>query len=99
MMKDCKKRKETYQKQLAAVKSNRKQNKLDPSQIEELCEEAKKVLESIDTENKLHVVRNLIDKVIIKSSREVLVQGHIALAPVNIGYVTTDRHSRIAECW
>lgn len=99
LMKGCSKQKASYQKQLDNLKNQREQNEYNPSKIKKLCDEARKVIESLDISNKILVIRDLIDKVIVKEDRKVEVWGHIPLIPLKLEYEPINRNCWFAQCW
>lgn len=64
----------------------------------ELLEEAKKVLHDLDLGNKIQVVRDIIDKVIVKERSLVEVWVHVPLYDLKLGYEFTSRDSWITKC-
>lgn len=86
---------EAQKKELKAVNG---EQKVDKIQVEELCEEAQKVLKSLDLSNKKLIIRDIISKVIIKEEGEVEVRGQLALSNQNMGYEPISRDCGTAEC-
>ncbi|MFA4995792.1 MAG: recombinase family protein [Patescibacteria group bacterium] len=94
LMKECKKRTQSYTKQLKEIQSKKEESKINPSKLNQLCQEARKVLELLDISNKIQIVRDLIDKVTIKEDRKVEVLGHIPLMPLKLEYEPISRDRR-----
>lgn len=97
LMKDTKKRKDAYQKQLDELETKAVYESINGITIGEIVEEAKKVLKSLDINNKFQLIRDIIDKVIVKGGQEVEVWGHIALPALNMGYEPIGRDSRSSQ--
>lgn len=66
--------------------------------VDELCDEATKVLKTLDLSNKNKVVRDIIDKIIIKERSSVEVWGHLTLFNQKLGYEPESRNCWFAEC-
>lgn len=103
LMKEAKRRKIVLKKQLDTLKPTN-QNKIDQSQVDDVCQEATLVLQSLDLNNKTQIIRDIIDKVVINTQeRMVDVWGHITLQNLSLterlGYEPTSRDSWIAKCW
>lgn len=98
-MKDLKRRKEVYENQL--MESNKKisEESLGSFSIEELIEEAKRVIDSLDLVNKFKTIRDIITKVIVKGGQEVEVWVKIPLLTEKLGYELIGRDCWIAKCW
>lgn len=103
LAKATKRKKEGYQKQLEELKA-----KVSPEivsiEADELCNEAKKVIKSLDFYNKKNLIRDIIEKVIIKERSEVEVLCHIPLPQLSLtsahklGHEPIGRDSWPAEC-
>lgn len=103
LAKATKRKKEGYQKQLEELKA-----KVSPEivsiEADELCNEAKKVIKSLDFYNKKNLIRDIIEKVIIKERSEVEVLCHIPLPQLSLtsahklGHEPIGRDSRITQC-
>lgn len=94
LMKDTKKRKNSYREQLKILNQKVTQDDVSLIDIEELCDEAKKVLQNMDLSDKNKVVRDIIDKIIIKERSGVELWGHLPLFNQKLGYEPTSRN-----CW
>ncbi len=66
--------------------------------IKEIVEEAKRVFQAQNQDNKKQVIRDIITKVIVKGGLEVEVMGRIPLFASNMGYVIKSRNSRTTKC-
>jgi len=99
-----KRKKEGYQKQLEELKA-----KVSPEVVnieaDELCNEAKKVIKSLELYDKKNFIRDIIEKVIIKERREVEVLCHIPLPQLaltsaeKLGHEPISRDSRVTKRW
>lgn len=78
LMKDAKKRKIAYQKQLTELANKSTQITLS-IEVDELIEEVKKIIEGIDFSNKFKVIRDIIDKIIISERSGVEIWAHLPL--------------------
>ncbi|MFC1727577.1 recombinase family protein [Patescibacteria group bacterium] len=99
LMKDTKKRKVSYKKQLAdlAEKSAQITVKIE---VDELLEEVKKVIENIDFTEKFKVVRDIIDKVVVSERSGAEVWAHLPLPAIiteKLGYHAERRDSRTTK--
>jgi hypothetical protein len=77
-MKNFKKEKLSIQKQPDELNSKAEQE-VNQFQVDDVLKETTEVLKSLDYENKVQVIKDIIDKVIIKERRCVEVCGHISL--------------------
>lgn len=98
LMRDTKRKKEGYQQQLDALTGKIANQGIDNIHLEEIVEEAKKVFQAQNQDNKKQIVRDIITKVIVKGGLEVEVRGRIPLFASNMGYELKSRNSWIAEC-
>ena len=62
-------------------------------------EEAGRVFQSLELQDKKQIVRDIITKVIVKGGLEVEVRGRIPLFPSNMGYELKGWNSWVAKCW
>ena len=62
-------------------------------QVKELCQEAKKVLKSLDVTNQIQIIKDMVEKVIIYANREVESWVCLPLNHLKLGYETEDRNS------
>ena len=103
LVKDAKKRKKGFQKEVEEQEAQTSKESIDIG-VEELCAETEKVLCTMNFSNKKQVIRDIIEKVIIKERRSVEVWCHISLpqlvtaSTVNVGYEPIRRNSWIAKC-
>jgi site-specific DNA recombinase len=103
LVKETKKRKIQIQKQLNGLNSNESQNKIDKSQVDDICNEAHLVLQSLDLNNKKQVINDIIDKVVINTQERIVdVWGHITLQNLSLterlGYESEGWDSWSSEC-
>lgn len=56
--------------------------------------EAKRIISSLDLVSKVQVIRDIIDKCIVKGGNTVEVIGHLPLFAVNMGYEPISRDGR-----
>jgi hypothetical protein len=94
LMKEIKRKKLSYQAQLNKLGLEIAQQQADPIEVEELCQEAKRVIKSLDFANKICVIQDIIDKIIIKGGKEAEVLGHIPITTAKMGYEPIGRDSR-----
>lgn len=95
LMKDTKRRKLPIERQIEELDAKASQESL-AIEAGELIEDAKKVLQSLNFDNKILLVRDIIDKVIIKERSQVEVWAHMPLFDLKLGYEPTSRDSGIA---
>lgn len=83
------------EKEINSLKSEYQSSPLTNIRIEQICQEAKKVIDSFDSQDKKRVVDDIIDKVIIKERSEVEVWGHLTLPTLtdNMAYGPERRDS------
>jgi len=98
LTRDVKKRELLYQKQLSDLNTKIAREGIDSSQLNEIIEEAKKVISKLDLGNKFQVIRDIIDRCIVKGGNTVEVQGHLPLFAVNMGYEPISRYCRSPKC-
>ena len=83
LSKAVRRKKKGYQKQLEELRT-----KISPEVVnieaDELCNEAKKVIKSLELYDKKNFIRDIIDKIIIKERREVEVLCHIPLPQLSL---------------
>lgn len=72
---------------------------IDGSQRDELIEEAKRVIANLDFSNKIKVIRDIIDRCIVKGGNTVDVWGHLNFSTVNMGYELICWDCGPAKCW
>jgi hypothetical protein len=93
LVSETKKKKSLYQTQLEELDKKNTLAETD-CDIDEICQEATRGLQSADQNNKIQLVRELVEKVTIKKSGEVEVIGHISQPTQNMGYHHGNRHRR-----
>lgn len=100
LMKDVKRRKLSYRKQLLEL-ANKSARMNIQIEVDELVEEAMKIIKKIDFSDKFRVIRDIIDKVIVTERSGAEVWAQLPL-PVTIaeklGYEPQRGNSRIAKC-
>ncbi|HII95876.1 MAG TPA: hypothetical protein HA367_09145 [Candidatus Methanofastidiosum sp.] len=100
LMKDAKKRRVSYQKQLSEI-ANKSAEVNVQIEIDELITEVMNVVKNMDFSDKFKVVRDIIDKVIVSERSGAEVWAHLPL-PVTIteklGYEPQRRDSRSSKC-
>lgn len=99
LMKEVKRKRLSYQEQLNKLSSEIAQDKANPIEVEELCQEAKRVIDYLDFSNKIQVIRDIIDKIILKGGREAEVLGHIPITTAKMAYEPIGRDSGVAKRW
>jgi len=98
LTKETNKRKLAHQNQIDQLKQQ-KSHSVITIQVNELIEEVKKVLQTLDLYNKMQVVRDIIDKVILKERTGVEVWAHIALPAIQkLGYEPISRNYWSPKC-
>ena len=99
LMKDAKKRKLFYQKQLADLANKSAEISIEIG-VDELLEELKNVIKKIDFSDKFRVIRDIIDKVLVTERSGAEIWGHLPL-PVTIteklGYGPERWDSRVTK--
>ncbi len=98
LARDAKKRRLSFQTQLDKLKLESNEDGLDKIQVDDICFEAQKVLDSVDYTDKFKSVRTLLDKVIIKEGGLVQVCGHLPLFAQKLGYEPTSRNCWVTKC-
>lgn len=91
LMGDTRRRKAGYKQQLDDLNNKITHEGIDTIQLEEIVEEAKRIFQAQNTDNKKQVVRDIITKVIMKGDNEVEVRGRIPLFALNMGYELKSR--------
>ncbi len=71
---------------------------MDKIQVDDICYEAKRVLDEVDYTDKDKSVKTLLDKVTIKEGGWVQVCGHLPLFTQKLGYEPTSRNCWVAKC-
>ena len=101
LMKDTKKRKVSYQKQLTDLANKSAEINIQ-LEADELVEEVKKIIKTIDFSDKFKVIRDIIDKVIVTERSGAEVWAHLPL-PVTIteklGYEPECRNCWFSQRW
>lgn len=99
LMRDAKKRKQELQIKLNNLKASSDEVGLDKIQVDDICYEARKVLDEIDYSDQFKSIRTLLDKVTIKKGGWVNICGHIPLFAQKLGDELKSRDSWTSECW
>jgi len=99
LMKDLKKKKQSYEAQLKEMDVVKSANVIDESQIDVLCEEAQAVFRELDLEDKKKTIHDIIDKIVIHDEGKVQVMGHVPLFAQNMAYESLHRHRRSPQRW
>jgi len=101
LMKDAKKRRVSYQKQLSEL-ANKSAEVNVQIEVDELLDEVMNVVNNIDFADKFRVIRDIIDKVIVSERSGAEVWAHLPL-PITIteklGYEPERRDCWFAQCW
>ena len=95
LMREVKKKKLNFQVQLEKLKADSNEVGLDKIQVDDICYEAKRILDEVDYTDKDKSVKTLLDKVTIKEGGWVNVCGHIPLFAQKLGYEPESRGSWI----
>lgn len=100
LMKDARKRKLIYNKQLESLSVESAEITIE-IEVEELVEEAKKIISILDFSDKFKVIRDIIDKVIVSERSGAEVWIHLPLPATiteKLGYEPERRDSGVTEC-
>lgn len=97
LMKDVKNRKEALKKQLTDLTAE-SSSVINEVSLDEFMEEVGYTLKNFDLSDKIKVIRDIIDKVIIKERNGVEVWAHIPLATHKLGYEPISRDCWFTEC-
>ncbi len=98
LTKKSKKKQELFQTQLDSIENTHEIAVPQRIDLDDICAEAQRVLQSLDTIEKIKVIRDVIEKVTIKGDGSVDVQGHIPLTTENMGDIYGNRHCRPTKC-
>jgi site-specific DNA recombinase len=100
LMKDAKKRKLSYRKQLADLSEKKAEINIEIS-ADELVKEVQEIIKKIDFSNKFKVIRDIIDKVTVTERSGAEICAHLPL-PVTIteklGYEPIGGNSWVTKC-
>jgi hypothetical protein len=99
LMKGTKKRKISYQKQLANLADKSVQTTVK-IEVDELIEEVKKMIGDLDFTDKFKVIRDIIDKVVVSERSGAEVWAHLPLPTIiteKLGYESERRNSGITK--
>ncbi len=100
LMRGVKIKKNQYLKEIEEIKSRNSQNKLNSINLDELCQEAQRVIKSLEDNKKRQIIRDLVEKIIIKKGGdEVETWIHIPLNQAHqMGYEFEGRNCRFTKC-
>lgn len=95
LMKGTKRKKNNYLGQIGDIKNRINEDSFKKVNLDELCEEAQRVIKSLDTTDRKQIVKDLVEKVIIKKGGdEVETWIHLQLYQAHqMGYGTEHRDS------
>lgn len=95
---DINKRKKDEEGELKRLNELTKDINIDNVELAEFCQEVKEVLQSLNYSSKSLLIRDVIDKIVMKGkTNEVEVMGHIPINHLNIGYELISRNCGIAK--
>ncbi len=93
------KRKKVEEDELKKLNALQKDINIDNVELQEFCQEVKEVLQSLNYPTKSLLIRDIIDKIVMKgNTNEVEVMGHLPINHLNIGYELISRHRRVGKC-
>jgi site-specific DNA recombinase len=101
LIKDVKKRKTTISKQIAVLATKNTELQIE-IEVDQLVEEALNIIQNMDFTNKFKLIRDIIDKVVIKERSGVEIWAHLPITNINtekLGYGTEHRYRRSSKCW
>ncbi len=91
---DINKRRKDEENELKRLNELTKDINIDNVELQEFCQEVKEVLQSLNYSSKSLLIRDVIDKIVMKgTTNEVEVMGHIPINHLNIGYELISRNS------
>lgn len=99
-MKEVKRKKHALNSQIQAIRQEATKGQAQAINLDDLCTMAVQVIKELDLNDKKAVIREVVDKVIIREDNDVEVCGHISLkgAPVKgLGSCAKDRNSRTTK--
>lgn len=99
LMRDAKKKRLLLEEELNSLNIKINHEGIDLIQLEELIEEAKRVIKSLNFDNKFQLIRDIIDRCIVKGGNTVEVIGHLPLFAVNMGYEPISWDCRSSKRW
>lgn len=93
------KRRKGFEDDLVRLNEQTKDINIDNVELQEFCQEVKEVLQSLNYSSKSLLIRDIIDKIVMKgNTNEVEVMGHIPINHLNIRYELNSRYCRSSEC-
>lgn len=87
-----------HEKDIQEIENEEVQGIVDDKKVTELCDEAVRVLQSYQQQDKKKVVQDIIDKVTIYNQGKVRVEGHLPQFTQYMGYGTESRNCRVTKC-
>jgi site-specific DNA recombinase len=98
LMRNAKNKKLVFEEQRITLNQKITQEGIDTIQLNELIEEAKRIIQALKFDNKFQLIRDIIDRCIVKGGNTVEVWGHLPLFAVNMGYEPISRNCGITKC-
>lgn len=98
-MRNAKNKKLVFEEQRITLNQKITQEGIDTIQLNELIEEAKRIIQALKFDNKFQLIRDIIDRCIVKGGNTVEVWGHLPLFAVNMGYEPISRDCGATKCW
>ena len=100
LMNGLKKRKKCCLEDIEEIKKRAKGSKIADIDLDDLCQEAAQVIQSLELTNRRQIIKDLVDKIVIKKGGdEVETWINIPLTQAHLmGYGTKRRDSWSAEC-
>jgi len=87
-------RRRGFEEDLKRLNALTKDTNIDNVELQEFCQEVKEVLQSLNYPTKSLLIRDIIDKIVMKGkTNEVEVMGHLPINHLNIGYELISRDS------
>lgn len=84
--------------QIAELNEKAKACTINGLTLDELCEEAKLVLESLDLNNQARVIKELVKKIVVKGLKEVEAWIGILVSILNMAYEPINWYFRTSKC-
>ena len=93
-------RRRGFEEDLKRLNTLTKDTNIDNVELQEFCQEVKDVLQSLNYPTKSLLIRDIIDKIVLKgNTNEVEVMGHIPINHLNIAYELISRDCRFTQRW
>ena len=91
-------RRRGFEEDLKRLNALTKDTNIDNVELQEFCQEVKDVLQSLNYPTKSLLIRDIIDKIVLKgNTNEVDVMGHLPINHLNIAYELNSRNSRTSK--